>query len=42
MKDNAISHGYSNLREVPGGKVIRKVYSDEKFGIIGEEENIKK
>jgi hypothetical protein len=34
--------GYSNLREVPSGNVIRKVYSGEKFKIIGEENNYKK
>ena len=34
--------GYSNLREVPGGKVVRKVYSSEKFEIIGEENKHKK
>jgi hypothetical protein len=34
--------GYSNLREVPGGKVIRKVFSSEKFEIIGEEKKYKK
>jgi regulator of replication initiation timing len=34
--------GYSNLREVPGGNVIRKVYSSEKFEIIGEENKYKK
>ena len=34
--------GYSNLREVPSGNVIRKVYSSEKFEIIGEENKYKK
>ena len=34
--------GYSNLREVPDGKVIRKVYNSEKFEIIGEEKKYKK
>lgn len=34
--------GYSNLREVPSGNVIRKVYVGEKFEILGEENNYKK
>jgi|TARA_B110000003_G_scaffold174371_1_gene174021 hypothetical protein len=34
--------GYSNLRELPGGQVIRKVYNDEKFEVIGEEKKYKK
>ena len=34
--------GYSNLRDVPGGKVVREVYSGEKFKIIGEEKDHKK
>ena len=34
--------GYSNLREVPNGNVIRKVYNSEKFEIIDEENNYKK
>lgn len=34
--------GYSNLRKVPGGAVIREVYNGEKFLIIGEEQNHKK
>jgi hypothetical protein len=34
--------GYSNLREVPSGNVIRKVYVGEKFEIIGEVNNYKK
>ena len=34
--------GYSNLREEPGGKVIRKVYTGEKFEIVGDKINIKK
>jgi hypothetical protein len=34
--------GYSNLRELPDGKVIRKVYNSEKFEITGEEKKYKK
>ena len=34
--------GYSNLRELPGGQIIRKVYNDEKFEVIGEEKKHKK
>ncbi len=34
--------GYSNLREEPAGKIVRKVYSGEKFEIIGEENKHKK
>ena len=34
--------GYSNLRELPEGKVIRKVYNSEKFEITGEEKKYKK
>lgn len=34
--------GYSNLRLVPGGDVVRKVYETEKFEIVGEENNYNK
>ena len=34
--------GYSNLRKVPGGAVVRQVYNGEKFKITGEEQNHKK
>jgi hypothetical protein len=34
--------GYSNLRKVPGGAVIRQVYNGEKFKITAEEQNHKK
>jgi len=34
--------GYSNLREVPGGNVIKEVYEGEKFEIIGEKNDYKK
>lgn len=33
--------GYSNLREVPNGKIIRKVYDGELFQVIGEDNNYK-
>ncbi len=36
------SDGYSNLREEPGGKVIRKVYTGEKFEIVGDKNKYKK
>ena len=49
VKENKVEYyiiedpdGYSNLREVPGGKVIREVYSGDKFKIIGEEKDHKK
>ena len=34
--------GWSNLRKTPAGEVLRKVYSDEKFEVIGEENKHKK
>ena len=34
--------GYSNLREIPGGTIIRQVYSGDKFEIIGEKKDHKK
>jgi len=34
--------GYSNLRESPGGKVIRQVFNGEKFRLISESQNYKK
>lgn len=34
--------GFSNLRKVPGGAIIRQVYNGEKFKITGEEQNHKK
>jgi hypothetical protein len=31
--------GFSNLRQSPGGAIMRKVYKGEKFEVIGEESN---
>jgi hypothetical protein len=33
--------GYSNLRKTPGGEIIRKVFENEYFEVIGEESNHK-
>ena len=34
--------GYSNLRDSPGGKILRRVYLGEKFEVFGERERHKK
>jgi len=34
--------GYSNLRETPNGEIIQKVYQEELFEVIGEENEWKK
>jgi hypothetical protein len=34
--------GFSNLRKMPNGEIIRKVYDNEKFEVIGTEGDFKK
>jgi hypothetical protein len=34
--------GYSNLRKTPGGEIIRKVYENETFEVLGDEDKHKK
>ena len=36
------SDGWSNLRETPGGAILKKVYDYEKFEVIGHDKKHKK